>query len=331
MELPLANNDIGRLIDEKIAWGDELPRAHLGCSRIGDPCMRKLWLEFRWASREKFNGRMLRLFRRGSNEESVVIADLRAIGMVITDCQKRVDFGSHISGSIDGIIQSGVPAAPNKRHILEIKTHGQKSFDALLKDGVEKSKPEHFAQMQLYMHGTGIDRALYAAVNKNDDTYYFERIKYDKDFCAVILNRAKGITLGDRMPEPLSANPSWYQCKFCHCHGICHNAEPVRRVSCRTCAHATAMENSTFFCERWKSSIPTNAQYHACRSHVIHPDLVPWKMDVEKNTDTEACFVVDGKEYMNGENGISSEEMLKEGFFNERVQMVRGIFGGEVV
>ena len=47
------------------------------------------------------------------------MSDLRAIGLDVRGAgkqQARVDFGAHVSGSIDGIIESGVPGAKNKSH-----------------------------------------------------------------------------------------------------------------------------------------------------------------------------------------------------------------------
>ena len=61
-----------------------------------------------------------------------MVADLRRIGCEVdaeeNGKQHRVDFGNHLSGSMDGIIRSGLPASP-KPHILEIKTHSDKSFE----------------------------------------------------------------------------------------------------------------------------------------------------------------------------------------------------------
>ena len=42
----------------------------VGASSIGHKCERYLWYQFRWFFREKFNGRMLRLFDRGHREEA---------------------------------------------------------------------------------------------------------------------------------------------------------------------------------------------------------------------------------------------------------------------
>ena len=166
MKIPDPQHTIAALIDAaheaKRASHKEVFRPHMGASTLGEKCDRKLWLGFRWAVRENFPGRILRVFRRGQNEEATVVEDLRAIGCKVRSTgadQTRVDFGSHVSGSIDGIITAGVPDAPRKSHVLEIKTHSKKSFETLEKEGVEKAHPKHFAQVQAYMLGTGIDRA----------------------------------------------------------------------------------------------------------------------------------------------------------------------------
>ena len=138
------------LIDKYHESRQEPPRFHLGGSLIGHKCERYLWLSFRWAVIEKFEGRLLRLFRRGQLEETQIIKDLRSIGVDIRSTQDKVDFGKHFSGSVDGIIYSGLSES-NKKHVAEFKTHSRKSFDDLESKGLEKSKPMHYAQMQVYM------------------------------------------------------------------------------------------------------------------------------------------------------------------------------------
>jgi CRISPR/Cas system-associated exonuclease Cas4 (RecB family) len=293
-----------------------------------------MWLKFRWAVIEKFEGRILRLFRRGQNEEQTVVDDLKSIGIDVRSTgvnQVRVNFGSHVSGSVDGIIWAGVPEAPNKKHILEIKTHSQKSFDDVCKHGVQKSKPEHYAQMQGYMFGLDIDRALYVAVCKNDDQIYTERVKLDKAFAGKMVERAKMIATMDTIPAPMSTDSTWYQCKFCSCHDFCFGSKKTKEVNCRTCAHSTAKADSTWHCAKFDASIPTDYQYKGCDSHVIHPDLVPWKLISSRNTETVACYEVDGKQWLNGEGKTPSTEMLNDNFFDKDVQLVRDIFGGEVI
>ena len=276
-QIPQPNHTTANLIDQYHASKKENPRPHLGASMLGHPCDRWLWLSFRWVIIESFPGRILRLFRRGQNEEATVVEDLRAIGMEVSDQnggkQWRVDFGNHVSGSLDGLILSGVPEAPKKKHLLEIKTHRKKSFDDLEKHKVQKSKPMHWAQMQVYMYGTDVDRALYAAVCKDDDRYYFERVRIDKDAGKNLVERGHRIVSSDRMPPPLSTDPTWYECRFCAAHSFCHKREPIHQKNCRSCGWSTAMPDSTFRCEKHGAEIPYSEQIKEQDCWEVHDDI----------------------------------------------------------
>lgn len=341
--IPQSNQSIASMIDAHHERNTEQPRAHLGASQLGHPCDRWLWLSFRWAVQPTFPGRILRLFRRGHMEEATIVSDLRAIGIDIRstgNTQHRVDFGAHVSGSIDGIIESGVPEAPKKRHLAEFKTHSKKSFDALVKDGVQKSKPEHWVQMQVYMMGTEIDRALYLAVCKDDDRLYTERVKFDRETAEKAIARGQRITLSDRMPPPLSTDPSWYQCKFCAAHEFCHSTLTTKHVNCRTCVHSTAKEDSTWRCERHQADgIPVEFQRQGCDSHVIHPDLVPWQLvEMEMLDDWTAVYLIEGKPVANGEprpGVFTSRELLANpqgcASGDSFVADMRASFGGRIV
>jgi hypothetical protein len=315
MKIPEANHSIQGLIDKHHESKAEPPRPHMGCSQLGHPCDRWLWLSFRWAVQPKFPGRILRLFRRGQMEEATIVSDLRAIGMDVRTSrqQARVDFGCHVSGSIDAVIESGVPEAPKKRHVAEFKTHSSKSFADLEKNGVEKSKPEHFVQMQLYMHGTEIDRALYMAVCKDDDRIYTERVRYDKEVADKFIARGRRLALEDRMPPPISTDPSWYQCKFCDAHEFCHETKTTKHVNCRTCAHSTATKASEWHCAKWDAVIPVDAQRTGCEGHVLHPDLVAWQRK-DGPDEWTAVYEINGTNVANGdpeqEGVFGSKELL---------------------
>lgn len=344
MKIPQAQNTISALIDKHHEEKKEVPRPHLGASLLGHPCDRWLWLSFRWAVQEQFPGRILRLFRRGQNEEATIISDLRAIGLdvrgTIDGKQARVDFGAHVSGSLDAIIEKGVPEAPKARHIAEFKTHSKKSFDDMEKNGVEKSKPQHWVQMQVYMHGTEIDRALYVAVCKDDDRIYTERVKYDKEAAEKAIERGHRITLADRMPEPMpGASASWYQCKFCPAYELCHETKLTKHANCRTCAHSTAKPDSSWRCERHEADgIPVEWQREGCDQHILHPDLVPWQLDTEASTQWEAVWLIDGKQVRNGDPDVhvyGSKELLVNPAAcaggDEFIAEMRKEFGGRLV
>lgn len=318
MKVPEGQHTTRVLLDRAIE--QDLPRPHLGASLLGHHCERYLWLTFRWVVRVTHNPRTLRIFRRGHNEEATIIGDLRRVGIDVSEClnrQKFIDFGWHVGGSPDGVCH-GVPEAQRTAHILECKTHNDASFKAIVKGGVI-SKPLHWTQAHCYMFGRGMDRTLYYAVNKNDDDIYIERIRLDKEIATKAIERGHSVTKSDRLPPPISTDKTWWQCKCCDFYGFCHG-DTLPQVNCRTCAHCTIREHD-IYCERWESPIPVDGQRVGCRSHVIHPDLVPWEME---EFDQWNCRY-NGR--VVGEDGISSIELLH----GEVVAMVVEETRGEIV
>lgn len=313
-KIPPPSDTMADRIYKSLESASEPSRGHLGASVIGHHCDRYLWLSFRWACPEQFQGRILRLFRRGHNEEAGVISDLRAAGCEVMDADgtgRQYGFrDGHFAGSIDGMVLAGIPEAPTKPHVLEIKTHSLKSFNELEKDGVQKSKPMHYAQMQTYMARMSVDRALYFAVCKDDDRIYTERVRLDKDEADRLAERAQRIIASDRMPEPISADPTWYQCKYCSAADLCHGNKRLPDINCRTCANFTANRDGTAHCARF-GEIPTlDAQRAGCEAHVIHPDLVPWPFQPTEQG-THLIYTIDGKEVLNGEfPAFTSKEIV---------------------
>ena len=334
MIIPEPEVTITSLIDAAHEARLEPPRAHMGASTLGHHCERWMWLSFRWAVQEKFKGRILRLFRRGNNEEHQIVSDLRAIGMSVTGTQRRVEFGSHVSGSLDGI-GKGVPGAPKTQHVLEFKTHSLKSFNDLEKNGVAKSKPMHFTQCQVYMHGVDLNRALYVAICKDDDRIYTERLEYDRDHALKAIAKGQRLALTDRLPPPISADPTWFECKMCAGHDFCHGSKTTKEVNCRTCAHITPLSDSTWHCAKWDDIVPTEAQHTGCESHVLHPDLVPWKR-LESPSDWVAVYEINGLGLANGEPGegvYGSKELLAnaKACSDPAVNKIRAEWDGRVV
>jgi len=65
-------------------------RGHLGASQIGGKCVRQAWYAFRWAYQEQHQGRLLRLFNRGHEEEHRFVRWLRAANVEVRDYQTRL-------------------------------------------------------------------------------------------------------------------------------------------------------------------------------------------------------------------------------------------------
>lgn len=342
-DLKLATETLEAIERAVVGGADERPRPHLGASIIGRGCERAIWYSFRWAVVRRFDGRMLRLFARGQREEDVFALLLRKAGVqVVThdpDTGEQYRFGAgHFGGSMDGACL-GLPEAPNTWHVLEEKTHNAKSFADLVKNGVAKSKPEHEAQMQCYMAWTGMKRALYAAVCKDDDSLHLERIEFDKARADQLFAKAQRIIEAKEPPAKVSEDPSWYVCKCCDFHGVCHGTD-APLPTCRSCAHVTPAEDGQWLCEQHKQAVSADEQWSACQAHRFIPALLTnWaeavEADIEANTITYRNKLTD-KTFTNGlpVGGWSSEEIHaasdKRAIGNADVNVFREAFDARV-
>ena len=286
----------------------ESSRAHLGASMIGRECNRALWYGFRWATVPNFPGRVLRLFKRGHDEEDYFIRDLMSIGAQVwavnplTGKQYGCTFhGGHFAGSCDGVAK-GLPESPNKAHLLEFKTHNHKSFALLKKQGVRESKPEHYAQMQVYMHGLGLERAMYMAVSKDTDEMYAERFKYNEEDALALVEKARTIIATDIPPPGISTRADFFKCKFCDHQDVCHRDE-LPQVNCRTCIHAHVdMDQGGWRCLFHDKTISTDEQRLGCEKHLYNHHLVPHEMvDMDAPGNSVKYRKVDGVEFYNGQ------------------------------
>ena len=260
---------------------DDSRRPHLGGSIIGRPCSRELWYSFRWCTNKRHSGRVLRLFQTGHLAEARFTADLRSAGVTVYDTNpatgdqfKASACDGHFGGSFDGV-GVGFLEAPEIWHLIEMKTHNEKSFKKLAADGVAVAKPEHYVQMQVYMYlaEPRLQRAFYLAVNKNTDELYAERIRLNPDVGRGAVEKASVIIASDRPLERLSNDPSWYQCKFCDHHNLCHGND-APEVNCRTCMHSTPAANSEWHCSRHDMTLNLATQKVGCDDHLYNPYLL---------------------------------------------------------
>jgi len=185
--------------------------------------------------------------------------------------------------------------------------------------------------MQMYMGLSGdkwgskyrIERALYMAVNKNNDDLYCERIRFDKEYYEAMLKRAGEIIFTDKAPEGLpNASPSWYECKFCDYYSLCHE-QKFPEVNCRTCAFSTPSEyGGKWLCTNQWHENDTNVvlseadQKKGCGNHLINPTLIDTWATAIDGTDESIVFErKDNQEtFVNGfgHGYISSQRLFEE-------------------
>lgn len=279
-------------------------------SMLDSECDRQLWLMLHWApAQEHHDGRLLRLFASGHYHEAKMVDDLKLAGLEVHEVDPDTGkqflaraLAGHVRGKLDGIVR-GVPEAPAKWHVFEAKSHGLKSWKTLMKGPtVREGKFAHFVQMQTYMHIRGIDRALYGAVCKDDDTLHFERVHYDHEFCTHLMARLERILAMDAPPAPVSTNDKSPVCQWCRAKPICRGRS-FARLNCRTCLHSSPemSGDAAWSCARWQKPLTIDEQRTACPAHLYVPALVPGEMgDVDDEAETISYTLHDGRTWIDG-------------------------------
>lgn len=306
--IPPSPNSIAHAIYETYTKKQkEKPRRqHLGASEVGKECARQAWYNFRWVEENNFDGRMLRLFETGDLEEIRLVKSLKALGIRVHEVDKDgkqfgfSDLGGHFSGSTDGAAL-GILAAPKTWHILEFKTHNAKSFAKLLNHGVESAKPEHYIQVQIYMHYSGMTRALYLACNKDTSEIYEERIEYDAGVALKFIARAKEIIFSPVPLVGISESPKAFVCRYCNFRENCFTPK-LPQLNCRTCLHSTPKESGGWFCEKHEKPLDFETQKVGCEKHLFIPPLINM-VQVDANSVSVEYLDGKGKTWINKEGG----------------------------
>lgn len=198
---------------------------------------------------------------------------MRAEAQGVEPKQWRIkDVKGHFGGSSDGRALNVPFITPEQEVLLEFKTHGTKSFCKLLEardrlkspsGALKEVKPEHWAQMQVYMYKQDLPVGLYMAVNKNDDDLYVEYVAAEPQAGIENLAKAERIISSPTPPARLWSNASNWDCKFCDFILPCHFGKALEK-NCRTCTNSIPIEDGEWYCTRWDANIPLAAQKVGC-------------------------------------------------------------------
>lgn len=253
---------------EKVSNDEPARLTRIGASGIGGECNREIWLDWRGAYSSQFAGRMLRLFQTGHIQEERVLADLANAGLEVWAFDDEGNQWTYTSGrghfvaKLDGVVR-GVPGAEKTPHTLEIKSSNQKGFDEVVKKGVKVAKPYHYAQMQSGMHISKISRALYVMINKNDESFYVERVEYDPQEAEKLERKINSLVDINSPPPKIAENPDSYPCKFCDAKSVCWGAQPPIK-NCRTCVVAIPADDGAWICGMTNSPLTQKEQLVGC-------------------------------------------------------------------
>jgi len=126
--------------------------------------------------------------------------------------------GGRLRGHADGVIVARPEIGIRWPALFEHKTANQKSWNDLVKRGLQKSKPTYFAQVQLYMAYLKLEVALLTALNRDTLALYHEVVPFDPAEAQRLSDRAVDILRAaenGELPPRIAASSDFYLCRFC--------------------------------------------------------------------------------------------------------------------
>lgn len=245
----------------------DYPREHLGGSIIGHSCDRYLLYNFRWVFMDAIDPKLRRIFRLGDAVETILVNELKRIGIDVINSQRQVGgYKGHGGGSTDG-----EALIDHIKHLCEFKSMNHANFLAIQRKGVEEEKPQHYRQMQMYMGKLGITRAMYMVMDKNNSDIYIEFVKFDPFTYEMLLAKEESVidAVHQNLLPKVSHNPSWFQCKNCGARDVCHNSH-VPKKNCRTCTYSRVEDNGEWSCSLYGEFLNKQQQIDGCIDWELH-------------------------------------------------------------
>ncbi|MDF1794843.1 MAG: hypothetical protein P1U88_23250 [Thalassobaculaceae bacterium] len=228
------------------ADNEDARRPSIGAGRLGNECKRALGYEYHRVpvdeGREP-NGKLHRIFDRGHDAEERMAEYLRAAGFTLLthradgkqfrfDVVAYEDGKGRIKGMADGVVTAGPEYIGRTKMaypcLWENKELGNKSFNKIKKDGVQKGKSEYYVQCQLNMLYLGLHESPGLFTMKSADTQeiYAELIAFDPAAAQEASDRGVQVVKA-ASPEELpriARDSTGFQCKICDHKKRCWSA-----------------------------------------------------------------------------------------------------------
>lgn len=193
-------------------------------SEIGS-CMRKTWFSYKYPQEVKPD--LLKIFEMGNIIHDFVVDVLKSeknpdVELLKSEFPFRQDMGEFtISGRVDNLI---LIKLSGKNVLVEVKSTSDISF-------VREPSPHNVAQLQLYMHFTGVHNGMLLYVGKKDLQSKIFTIDYDKEKALDIIKRFKNLhacLTKEIIPDPeaRASNKTNWMCRYCEYKDKCYAETP---------------------------------------------------------------------------------------------------------
>lgn len=232
---------VNNLIDEALRQRNlsEKPRKYLGASALGDPCERRLQLDYLLANEDEhcpepdyrgFDGQTIRRFDAGHEFERLAANWIQEAGFfLVTGDDAGYQAGGEtangrIQWHIDGVIQNG-PLDIAYPCLWEHKGVGNKSFSKFIRDGVKIANPVYAAQIAFYQAYMDLPNpAWFTVTNTDTKEMHHELVEFDAELAQATSD--KGVRIlentdaGLLMPA-VAQSGDHFQCRGCRWWGYC--------------------------------------------------------------------------------------------------------------
>ena len=229
-------------------------RCYIGASNVGNPCHAFLQYSLRGYPQTSPPPAVIRIFNLGHHLEDTVVADLKEAGVAVSEVDPKTSeqwtytaLGGHLRGHADGVIHNGEGKNPQ---ILEIKSMNDKKWNSFKNQGIARSHPIYYDQMQLLMGLSQFPFAWMVAYNKNTSAYHAEHVAFNAPRYKDLLRKSLSVVRGSSAAR-IADTPDCFECRYCnyrpHCwpNGI---KPPPIAVECVTCRHSKPTGKRKWYC-----------------------------------------------------------------------------------
>ena len=183
-------------------------------------CSRQIFFKFKKAPRAEMEPRIMRIFDVGDYTHMRLMSVLFSLG-IVRAVEVKIPPQEIISGRADAIIglEGGKP------FVVDFKSISNYGFKSL-----EKPKPEHTKQIQLYLHYFKIPQGILLYENKDTQELKEFQITYDPALVEKLLESFKILREEIKtsaiplIPPELKDWPKW-PCQYCEYKELCQRVE----------------------------------------------------------------------------------------------------------